>query len=77
MKEKITIGRRGAITIPSKVRKQFGMKQNDELILEATDEGILLRPSISLPIETYSEERIAEFFSEEESLKAILDKKRP
>jgi AbrB family looped-hinge helix DNA binding protein len=75
MFEKITIGRRGAITIPSKVRKSFGMKQNDQLIMETTDEGILLRPSISLPVETYSEERIAEFLSEEESLETILDQK--
>ncbi len=53
------------------------MKQNDQLIMETTDEGILLRPSISLPVETYSEERIAEFLSEEESLEAILNQKNP
>lgn len=45
------------------------MKQNDQLILETTEEGILLRPSISLPIEFYSEDRIEEFFSAEEVLK--------
>lgn len=69
MFEKVTIGRRGAITIPSKIRHSFGMKQNDQLILETTEEGILLRPSISLPIEFYSEDRIEEFFSAEEVLK--------
>ena len=30
--------------------------------------GILLRPSISVPIEIYTEERIAEFASDEEEL---------
>jgi len=69
MLEKVTIGRRGAITIPSKIRRSFGMKQNDQLILEATDDGILLRPSISLPVELYSEDRIEEFFSAEDALK--------
>jgi antitoxin PrlF len=69
MLEKVTIGRRGAITIPSKIRRSFGMKQNDQLILETTDDGILLRPSISLPVEIYSEERIEEFFSAEDALK--------
>lgn len=75
MIEKVTIGRRGAITIPAKVRKSFGMKQNDQLIMETTEAGILLRPSISLPMEIYSEDRIAEFFSDEGSLKDILDRK--
>lgn len=50
------------------------MKQNDQLILETTDDGILLRPSISLPVEFYSEDRIEEFFSAEEALKQKFEK---
>ena len=39
-----------------------------DLILEGTDKGILLRPAISVPIEIYTEERIAEFASDEDAI---------
>jgi AbrB family looped-hinge helix DNA binding protein len=73
MTEKITIGRRGAITIPAKMRKKYGLEQNGELLAETTDQGILLRPAVSIPIEMYTEERIAEFAEEDELVGEILD----
>ena len=48
---KITIGRRGAITIPAKMRRKLGLEQDGELIAETTEQGILLRPAVSIPIE--------------------------
>ncbi len=72
MSETITIGRRGAITIPAKLRRAFGIQQNDQLIAEETPEGILLRPSVSVPVEIYTEERIAEFASDEPALRKRL-----
>ena len=77
MSQKITIGRRGAITIPAKLRRAFGMEQDDELIAEETPEGILLRPAVSVPIEMYTEERIAEFTSDEEALRQKLGMPEP
>ena len=68
MRAKITISERGSLTIPSKLRRAFGIKPNDELILEETATGILLRPAISVPIELYTEERIAEFSRDEKAL---------
>ena len=35
MVEKVTIGRRGAMTIPARLRRVFGLRQHDELIIEA------------------------------------------
>jgi len=72
MTERVTINSRGVITIPAKLREAFGLKANDELILEAVDQGLLLRPSVSVPLEFYSEERIAEFTSDEQSLGKLL-----
>lgn len=69
MTETITVGRRGAITIPAKLRRAFGMEQNDHLIAEQTPEGILLRPAVSVPVEMYTEERIAEFGADETALR--------
>ena len=66
MKNKVTMNERGVITIPAALRKAFGLKANDELIVEETQEGILLRPVLSVPIELYTEERIDEFAGDEE-----------
>ncbi len=68
MQSKVTINERGVITLPAAIRLAFGLKANDELIVEDTAQGILLRPSISVPLETYSEERIAEFASDEAAI---------
>ena len=73
MKEEITIGRRGAVTLPAKLRKRYGLDQNDKLIVEETDQGILLRPAVSMPVEMYSEERIAEFQQDEKAIGEMLD----
>jgi len=73
MQEKITIGRSGAITIPSSLREAFAFEENDELIIEKTEEGLLLRPAMRISVEMYTEERIAEFFSDEDVLKEKLE----
>jgi antitoxin PrlF len=76
MREKVVINSRGVITIPVRLREAFGLKADDELILETAPNGILLRPAISMPIELYSEERIAEFAAEESAIGKVLDRRR-
>lgn len=76
MQDKVTIGRRGVITIPARLRAAFGLKENDELLIEDTRDGLLLRPSISVPVEMYSEERIAEFASDEAAVGKVLNRKK-
>jgi AbrB family looped-hinge helix DNA binding protein len=71
--EKIIIGQRGVLTLPAKLRKRYGLQQNDELIVEETAQGLLLRPCVSMPIEIYSEERIAEFSEDDAAIAAALD----
>lgn len=71
--EEVTIGRRGSITLPAKIRKQYGLQERDKLIVEETAQGLLLRPAISMPIELYSEERIAEFTQDDEAIGEMLD----
>lgn len=60
--------------MPAKMREKFGLSQNDELIVEDTEQGLLLRPAVSMPVEMYTEERIKEFTSEEEALGEALDR---
>ena len=68
MQIKVTINDRGVITIPAALRNEFGLKANDELIVERCDGGILLRPAFSVAIEFYSETRVDEFASDEASI---------
>lgn len=72
MKDRVTINSCGTITIPAHLRQRLGLKPNDELIIEDTEAGLLLRPSISVPIELYTEERIAEFAQDEAAIRDLL-----
>ena len=72
MKATVTINARGVITLPAKIREALGLKAEDALIAETTPEGLLLRPAITLPIETYSAEREREFDAAESELAAYL-----
>ena len=47
--------------IPARLRKRFGIQEGTLIIAEEREEGILLRPAVAVPIETYSPERVAEF----------------
>lgn len=72
MQSRVTINERGVITIPAALRRAFGLEAGAQLIAEDTPEGILLRPSIHVPIEVYTEERITEFVSDEEEIEKLL-----
>jgi len=72
MQNKVTINERGVITIPARMRDAFGLKANDELIIEDTENGLLLRPAYSVPIEVYSEQRISEFARDEDAIGKFL-----
>ena len=47
--------------IPAPLRKRFGIHEGSLVIAEERDEGILIRPSVTLPIERYTPQRRAEF----------------
>ena len=72
MKATLTVTSRGVVTLPAKLRQSLGIKAEDQLIAETTPEGLLLRPAVTLPIEIYSDERIAEFDREEAEAGKVL-----
>ena len=61
MSEITKVGKRGTVVIPSTLRRRYGLDEGRLLVAEARDEGILLRPAVVLPVETYTRERRAEF----------------
>ena len=59
--ESAKVGKRGAIVVPAKLRKRFGIEEGSIVIAEEKDDGILTRPAVILPVERYTPERKAEF----------------
>ena len=55
------VGKRGAIVVPAKLRKRFGIEEGSIVVAEETKEGILIRPAIVVPVERYTPQRTAEF----------------
>jgi len=55
------VGKRGTVVIPARLRKRFGIEEGTLVIAEEHEDGILVRPAVALPVETYSPERAAEF----------------
>lgn len=55
------VGKRGTVVIPSALRRRFGIEEGSLLIAEERNDGILLRPAIALPVESYTASRRAEF----------------
>jgi AbrB family looped-hinge helix DNA binding protein len=72
MKTTLTVTSRGVVTLPAKLRQSLGIKADDQLIAEATPEGLLLRPAVTLPVEIYSDKRIREFDQAEAELAKVL-----
>ena len=72
MKTTLTVTSRGVVTLPAKLRQSLGIKADDQLIAETTPEGLLLRPAVTLPIEMYTDERIAEFAREEAEAAKVM-----
>jgi AbrB family looped-hinge helix DNA binding protein len=55
------VGKRGAVILPARLRKRFGIEEGSLVIAEETADGILIRPAVVVPVETYTSERKAEF----------------
>lgn len=55
------ISKRGQITLPAEVRKALGLKSGDTLVVRLEEGRIVLEPAVVLPVEIYSDERLAEF----------------
>ena len=61
MAEATRIGKRGTVVIPAQLRKLYGFEEGSMVIVDGRDDGVLIRPAVALPIESYSAQRKAEF----------------
>lgn len=60
-RETTKVGKRGAVVIPSSLRRKYGLEEGSLIVAEGRAEGVLLRPVVTLPLEIYTPERKAEF----------------
>lgn len=51
----------GNVIIPEEFRRRHGLDGDAKVVVESTDQGLLLRPISTLSRHTYSDERRAEF----------------
>lgn len=71
-----TVDEGGNLVIPEEFRRRHGLDGDAKVVVESTEDGLLLRPVDSLSRHTYSDERRAEFLlsnasSDEEYRKAV------
>jgi bifunctional DNA-binding transcriptional regulator/antitoxin component of YhaV-PrlF toxin-antitoxin module len=76
MKAMLTLTSRGVITVPARLREAVGFQRDSQILAETTPEGLLLRPAVTLPVEIYTPERIAEFDKGEADLEKTLRRKK-
>jgi len=76
MQAQITINNRGVVTLPAKIRQAMGFQANDQLIAEITPQGLLLRPTVTLPLEMYTPERVQEFDAAEADLALVMAERK-
>ena len=46
----VIVGERGQITIPKEIRKKYGIKKKQPLIIEDKDGEIVIKPAVAVPI---------------------------
>ncbi|HYT22799.1 MAG TPA: AbrB/MazE/SpoVT family DNA-binding domain-containing protein, partial [Candidatus Polarisedimenticolia bacterium] len=74
--ESAKVGKRGAIVVPAKLRRRFGIEEGTVVIAEEREDGILIRPAVVVPIERYTPERKAEFLLSNATTRADYRKAR-
>jgi AbrB family looped-hinge helix DNA binding protein len=74
--ESAKAGKRGAIVVPAKLRRRFGIEEGTVVIAEEREDGILIRPAVVVPIERYTPERKAEFLLSNATTRADYRKAR-
>jgi bifunctional DNA-binding transcriptional regulator/antitoxin component of YhaV-PrlF toxin-antitoxin module len=55
------LGKRGTMVLPANLRRRYGFEEGSVIVAEEHADGILIRPAVVVPVETYTAERKAEF----------------
>ena len=72
--ETVIVGERGQITLPKQYRDKMGIKPKSPVLLELTEQGIVVKPALTITVRAFSDEFIREL-AKEDLLKAGEKKK--
>ena len=61
MSDTLIVSERGQITLPSSIRKKYGIKGGSALILEERNNELRLKPAAIVEMDIYTDNRIAEW----------------
>lgn len=61
MERIVSINESGTLTLPKDLRKKYGLEGVDQVAIEESSEGLIIRACATFPIEIYSDERVLEF----------------
>jgi len=54
----LILGERGQVTIPKKYREKLGIKPKSPVVLELKEDGILIRPAVTVPLREFSDDYV-------------------
>ena len=54
------VGERGQITIPKDIRKRLGIEPKTPVAMEITPQGLLIHPTVTVPVRSFSDDFIEE-----------------
>lgn len=66
MRQTLIVSNRGQLTLPTNLRKRFGIKNGGPIILEERDNELALKPAMVLEVEMYTDTQIAEWDREDQ-----------
>jgi AbrB family looped-hinge helix DNA binding protein len=64
MGDAATVGKRGAVVIPARLRRKFGIEEGTTVLFDEGPDGVVIRPAVTVPIEVWAPERRAAFLLE-------------
>ena len=69
----LKVNSRGTMTLPKAVRNLLGVSDGGTLVYSLNEDGVVLQPAVTYPIEIYTDERIAEFDAEDAALAGAVE----
>ena len=63
--ETLIVGERGQITIPKGIRERLGIKPKAPVIIEVKNDGLVIRPAVTVSLRNFSDREIKEMIKEE------------
>ena len=61
MRQTLIVSTRGQITLPADIRKRFGIKSGEPVIIEDRNGELVLKPATVLELEMYTPEQVAQW----------------